>query len=243
MNNNECLICYENDSDIKIFNCGHIYHIKCINNSFKQIRECIHCFKPFDIKDLLTIKYTEGYTNNYNILKSYINYYLKNPKTFIENIKELINKNNFDIFILILIEYYEHFNLIKEYLELNQDMKFSENNFLINHILDYYYDIDNIDITRLNMEKYNNIFKIIKLIESRNGKINILTKTYSDISHISLHIITFSIIHNSNKYIKYLHQLDIEYSMYISIFYILNKYNELSITNELINILIVPNNM
>ena len=46
--NNECIICLEKmikGEHIKILNCGHIYHEKCINEWYKKVKECPICFK------------------------------------------------------------------------------------------------------------------------------------------------------------------------------------------------------
>ena len=43
--NNECIICLEEmviNNKMKILECGHIYHYKCINNWFKKKNE-INC--------------------------------------------------------------------------------------------------------------------------------------------------------------------------------------------------------
>ena len=46
--NNECIICLEKmikNDHIKILECGHIYHNKCIIEWFNRVNECPLCFK------------------------------------------------------------------------------------------------------------------------------------------------------------------------------------------------------
>jgi len=174
-------------------NCGHFYHINCINISNRTLQYiCPYCSKRNKIEKNRCIfikkklKYSNDHLNFFeDELKKNVQHYYINKKKLKEKLNEeeydLLNKNK-DLFKIKINDLKKKINEIKDYLNNsnNQCKKctISDSKYCNNHIKKIKQDIEK---SKNNNILYNTTKR--KLIENIKS-LEILLNTNSELSHI-----------------------------------------------------------